>query len=118
MQPENECVDEEKYRVEDFQRAMGRCDMAVRITGKSPRSISAEGISCKPERMTHVIVSAIEDGLEWPVFPAIRVVPQRLNPLSLDWRQGDFFIGQCSQPLPCRIFFHQASESGKANNWR
>ncbi len=43
MQPENECVDEEKYREEDFQRAVGWCDMAVGFTGKSPRSISAEG---------------------------------------------------------------------------
>ncbi len=42
--------------------------------------------------MTHVIVSAIEDGLEWPDFPAIRVVPQSLTLCLLIGDRGFFVL--------------------------
>lgn len=48
--------------------------------------------SCKLERVTSVIVSAIEDGSEWPVLPAIRVVPQSLALCLYNRRQRAFLI--------------------------
>ncbi len=55
------CVDKEEYRLRDLQRAMGRCDMAVGFSGKSPLSSLTEeqrGLR-RSKRQTSVILSLI-----------------------------------------------------------
>ena len=102
------CVDKEEYRLRDLQRAMGRCDMAVGFSGKSPLSSLTEeqrGLR-RSKRQTSVILSLISPWAvetEWLFLQQEEWYRRSLWLLSLCGDRSLFYIIGKSSELPYDI---------------